>query len=118
MKKITNTEPESQQIPRSRNKESYIKVHHNQIALLKTDDKKKLLKAAGKKETYIYIERKENEERILIRNDASKQSNTFKFLKEKKLSPRIFIPTENICQKQKRNKNIFRYTKDERMCPY
>lgn len=48
-KNYKSTEAEIQQIPRSRNEESYIKVHHNQIALLKTDDKKKILKAEGEK---------------------------------------------------------------------
>lgn len=53
-KKITNLQIQKFNKPKiQKQRKLHQGVHHNQIALLKTDDKKKILKAAGEKGTNI-----------------------------------------------------------------
>lgn len=75
-----------QQIPNIKNHgENYTKAHHGQSTLKRHKEKKIFKRTREKKKTLVQSNKGENENRILIINNASRRqwSNIFKILKEK-----------------------------------
>lgn len=74
------------QIPNIKNHgENYTKAHHGQSTLKRHKEKKIFKRTREKKKTLVQSNKGENENRILIINNASRRqwSNIFKILKEK-----------------------------------
>lgn len=76
-----------------------ITARHILIKLLKTSNKKKILKATRGKQKTSYVQ-KNKDETLLIRKHARKTvNNIFQVLKRKNCQPRISMHRKNIFQK-------------------